>query len=95
MFITMTGMQFSGMPLQAYMIDSYPDHTSSAIAAEQFPRSLAAFLFPLFTPQMYAALGYGWGNSTLAFAQLALGIAAPLLLWKYGARLRAKATSSL
>ncbi|KAM0314406.1 hypothetical protein ACHAPQ_011830, partial [Fusarium lateritium] len=51
MFITMAGMQFSGMPLQAYMIDSYPDHTSSAIAAQQFPRSLAAFLFPLFTPQ--------------------------------------------
>jgi MFS family permease len=95
MCITMFGMQISGMPLQAYLMDSYPDHTSSAIAAQQFPRSLAAFLFPLFTPKMYAALGYGWGNSAMALAELALGIAAPVLLWKYGARLRARATSSL
>ncbi|KAF4959466.1 hypothetical protein FGADI_1687 [Fusarium gaditjirri] len=95
MFITMFGMQISGMPLQAYMIDAYPDHTSSAIAAEQFPRSLAAFLFPLFTPKMYAALGYGWGNSAMAFAELALELAAPMLLWKVGASLRARATSSL
>ncbi|TVY60032.1 putative efflux pump mfs2 [Fusarium oxysporum f. sp. cubense] len=95
MFITMFGMQISGMPLQAYLIDAYPDHTSSAIAAQQFPRSLAAFLFPLFTPKMYAALGYGWGNSAMAFAELALELAAPLLLWKVGASLRARATSSL
>ncbi|KAM0386981.1 hypothetical protein ACHAQC_011170 [Fusarium culmorum] len=52
MCITTFGMQIAGMPLQAYLMDSYPDHTSSAIAAQQFPRSLAAFLFPLFTPQM-------------------------------------------
>ncbi|GKU08798.1 unnamed protein product [Fusarium langsethiae] len=95
MCITMFGMQVSGMPMQAYLMDSYPDHTSSAIAAQQFPRSLAAFLFPLFTPQMYAALGYGWGNSAMALVELILGIAAPIMLWKYGARLRARATSSL
>ncbi|CAG7558044.1 unnamed protein product [Fusarium equiseti] len=77
MCITMFGMQISAMPLQAYMMDSYPDHTSSAIAAQQFPRSLAAFLFPLFTPKMYAALGYGWGNSAMALAELGLGVAAP------------------
>ncbi|KAM0232910.1 hypothetical protein ACHAPO_007368 [Fusarium lateritium] len=95
MCITMFGMQLAGMPLQAYLMDSYPDHTSSAIAAQQFPRSLAAFLFPLFTPQMYSALGYGWGNSALAFVELTLAIAAPIMLLKYGARLRARATSSL
>lgn len=95
MCITMFGMQISGMPLQAYLMDAYPDHTSSAIAAEQFPRSLAAFLFPLFTPKMYASLGYGWGNSVMALAELALAVAAPILLWRYGATLRARATSSL
>ncbi|KAJ4251419.1 hypothetical protein NW762_011401 [Fusarium torreyae] len=95
MCITMFGMQITGMPLQAYMMDSYPDHTSSALAAEQFPRSLAAFLFPLFTPKMYAALGYGWGNSAMALAKLVLEVAAPYMLWKFGARLRARATSSL
>jgi multidrug resistance protein len=88
------GMQIGGQGLQAYIIDSYPDHTSSASAASQFLRSLAAFGFPLFAPKMYEALGYGWGNSALAFVAIAIGIPAPLLIWVYGPRLRAKAISS-
>lgn len=88
------GMQVSGQGLQAYVIDSYPDHTSSASAASQFLRSLTAFGFPLFAPTMYSALGYGWGNSTLAFISIAIGIPAPILIWIYGPRLRAKAQSS-
>ncbi|KAF4978721.1 hypothetical protein FZEAL_4941 [Fusarium zealandicum] len=95
MVVTTFGMQIAGMPMQAFMIDAYPDHTSSAIAASQFVRSLTAFLFPLFTPKMYQVLGYGWGNSAVAFVGLAVGFPAPLLMWKYGARLRARATSSL
>ncbi|KAI8653869.1 hypothetical protein LRP88_00392 [Fusarium phalaenopsidis] len=94
MFFTTFGMQIAGMPMHAYTIDAYPDHTSSAMAATQFLRSLTAFLFPLFTPKMYSVLGYGWGNNTMAFARLFFGIPAPLLMWRYGARLRARATSS-
>ena len=88
------GMQIGGQALQAYVIDSYPDHTSSASAASQFLRSLAAFGFPLFAPRMYSVLGYGWGNSTLAFIAIAIGVPAPLLIWVYCPRLRAKAQSS-
>ncbi|ESZ97068.1 hypothetical protein SBOR_2559 [Sclerotinia borealis F-4128] len=55
---------------------------------------LTAFGFPLFAPKMYQALGYGWGNSTLAFVAIAIGIPAPLGIWWYGPRLRAKALSS-
>jgi len=33
-------------------------------------------------------LGYGWGNSILAFA--ANGLLAPFVLWKFGAKYRAK-----
>ncbi|KAF2119636.1 major facilitator superfamily domain-containing protein [Lophiotrema nucula] len=94
MFLMMFGMQIAGMNLSAYVIDAYPEHTSSATAASQFLRSLTAFLFPLFTPAMYGRLGYGWGNTMLAFAGLLIGVPAPLLVWKYGARLRAKAASS-
>lgn len=86
--------QISGMVETAYVIDAYKDHVSSAMAAEQFLRSLAAFLFPLFVPKMYGVLGYGWGSSLLGFAGLAIGLPAPLLIWVYGARLRAKAQSS-
>ncbi|KAI0126880.1 major facilitator superfamily domain-containing protein [Xylariales sp. AK1849] len=93
-FIAMFGFQISGMPLQAYVMDSHPEHTSSALAATQFMRSLTAFLFPLFVPSMYNALGYGWGNSTLAFGGLLFGFPAPLIMWFFGAKLRAKVTSS-
>lgn len=93
-FIALFGGQLGGIPLTAYIIDSYPGHTSSAMAATQFIKSLTAFLFPLFAPKMYQVMGYGWGNSMLAFAGLLLGIPGPFFLWKYGGRLRAKAMSS-
>ncbi|KAK8075284.1 caffeine resistance protein [Apiospora hydei] len=86
--------QIQGMPQQAYLMDAYPEHTTSALAATQFLRSLTAFLFPLFAPAMYDALGYGWGNSLLAFVALGFGVPAPLILWRYGKRLREKASSS-
>jgi len=67
-------MQIAGMPLQAYVIDAYHEHTSSALAATQFLKSMTAFAFPLFAPRMYDVLGYGWGNSMLGFAGLGLGL---------------------
>ncbi|KAH8663449.1 putative efflux pump antibiotic resistance protein [Tricladium varicosporioides] len=93
-FVAMFGGQMGGMPITAYVIDSYPSHTGSALAATQFIKSLTAFLFPLFAPRMYEALGYRWGNGTLAFTGLVLGIPLPLVLWRYGGRLRARAISS-
>ncbi|KAH9893861.1 caffeine resistance protein [Xylariomycetidae sp. FL2044] len=93
-FFVDVGMQILGLPLQAYVIDAYPEHTSSAMAATQFVKSLTAFLFPLFSPAMYAGLGYGWGNTTLGLAGLVLGIPASLVFYVYGARLRRKTVSS-
>lgn len=92
--ITMLGMQITSMPLQAYVMEAYPEHTSSAGGATQFLRSLTAFLFPLFAPRIYQVLGYGWGNTTLGLIGLICGIPAPLVIWYYGAKLRAKAYSS-
>jgi MFS family permease len=94
MFLTTFGLQIAGMPTQAYIIDSYPEHASSATAASQLLRSLMAFTFPLFAPTMYHALGYGWGNSLLALITLIFGVTAPLLLWWCGPRLRARARES-
>ncbi|KAJ5122069.1 major facilitator superfamily domain-containing protein [Penicillium atrosanguineum] len=93
-FITMLGMQITSMPLQAYVMEAYPQHTSSAGGATQFLRSLTAFLFPLFAPRMYQVLGYGWGNTTIGLIGLVFGLPAPLVIWYYGAKLRAKAYSS-
>jgi hypothetical protein len=41
---------------------------------------------------MYDALHYGWGNSLLGFIAIGLGWPAPVLLWKYGEKLRKKST---
>ena len=87
------GMQMGGMPISAYVIEAYGDHTSSAIAATQFPRSLAAFLFPLFAPKMYQKLNYGWGNTTLALVGFPLAALVTLTLWRTGKRLRLKNVS--
>ncbi|KAK2873464.1 MFS siderochrome iron transporter 1, partial [Arthroderma sp. PD_2] len=69
------GMQIFDTTLRAYVMDSYPEHVSSASAATQVLRSLLAFAFPLFSDKLYKALQYGWGNSLLAF--LSIGIALP------------------
>ena len=84
------GLILLNQSIGAYLLDSYPPFTASAYAATQLLRSIAAFAFPVFAPKMYQALGYGWGNSLLGFVSCGLGIPAPLLLWKYGAWLRAR-----
>jgi hypothetical protein len=76
--------------IQAYLVDSYTRYAASAVGAATVLRSLAGFTFPLFAPRMYEVLGYGWGNSLLGFVGILLGWPAPLLLWKFGAQLRAK-----
>ncbi len=75
--------------IQTYVIDAYTKYAASAVAAITFLRSLAGFGFPLFAPVLYQNLEYGWGNSVLAFVAIAIGVPAPVLFWKYGARLRA------
>ena len=90
-FILCFGMQVAGMQLQAYVIDTYADHVSSAMAATQFLSSLTAFAFPLFAPKLYRALGLGWGNSAIGLVALAIGVPAPLAIWVWGKKLREKA----
>ncbi|KAG9522882.1 MFS multidrug transporter-like protein, partial [Aureobasidium melanogenum] len=83
------GIIIGTQAMQAYVMDSFRKHVASASAASQLLRSITGFAFPLFAPSLYAKLGYGWGNSLLAFIFIGIGIPAPLILWKYGARLRA------
>ncbi|KAJ0341632.1 hypothetical protein COL922a_002071 [Colletotrichum nupharicola] len=92
--IMMFGLQLGDMPLTAYVIDTYGEHTTSAMAATQFVESLTAFLFPLFAPSMYRALGYGWANSLMALVGTMLSVTLSVFLWKYGARLRTRAVST-
>ncbi|KAK3672996.1 hypothetical protein LTR78_007107 [Recurvomyces mirabilis] len=89
-FLYSFGGQIVGQPMTAYIIDAYPEYVSSATAATRFVTSMYAFAFPLFTPAMYRVLGYGWGNTVISLAAVVLLVPAPLVLWRYGARLRTK-----
>ena len=76
--------------IQTYIVDAYTRYAASGVAAGTVLRSLAGFGFPLFAPAMYDRLGLGWGNSLLGFLAIAIGVPAPVLLWRYGQKLREK-----
>ncbi|KAK3387748.1 major facilitator superfamily domain-containing protein, partial [Podospora didyma] len=75
--------------LMAYQLDEFADHAASANAASKMLSYLFGFMFPVFAPKLFDALGYGWGNSLLGFVWLGLGGPVPVVLWVWGAKLRA------
>ncbi|KAJ5160520.1 uncharacterized protein N7482_007524 [Penicillium canariense] len=75
--------------VSAYLLDTFPVYAASANGAVYILRGLTGFGFPLFSPTMYSALGYGWGNSVLAILALGVGCPIPFILWKYGEKFRA------
>jgi MFS family permease len=81
------GMMGIFIPIQAYVIDSFPAFAASGMAALTVSRSLFGAFLPLAGPTMYANLGLGWGNTVLGFVAIAL-IPAPLLIFKFGGRIR-------
>ncbi|BCS29603.1 MFS transporter [Aspergillus puulaauensis] len=84
------GVILSTQAMQQYVIESYKEYVASANASSQFLRSIFGFCFPIFAPALYARLGYGWGNSTLAFIMIGFGLPGPFIIWRFGARLREK-----
>ncbi|KAK4542290.1 hypothetical protein LTR36_006943 [Oleoguttula mirabilis] len=72
-----------------YIIDCYGFYSNSAIAINTFSRSICGAVFPLFAPAMFHRLGVPWAASLLAFLCVAF-IPAPILFYKYGARIRAR-----
>ena len=85
------GAMFAFQCGQAYIIDAYPRYTASATGAAAFLRAIGG-VFPLLAPKMYEKLGVQWANGSLGILSLAVGIVAPLLLWKYGVCLRERST---
>jgi MFS family permease len=83
------GVMMSSNSIVAYLIDEFDEHAASANAASRMLSNVMGFTFPLFAPQLYRQIGYGWGNSLLAFSYIAIGWPAPFLLWFWGAKMRA------
>lgn len=74
--------------IQSYLIDMNPKYAASATAAGTTFRSLFGFAMPLFASQMYAALGYGWGNTMLGLVALAIGSVFPVVIFFKGEQIR-------
>ncbi|KAJ3478978.1 hypothetical protein NLG97_g8435 [Lecanicillium saksenae] len=71
-----------------FMLDSYgPLYGASASGAMMMSRYVLSTAFPLFTLQMYKALGVGWGTSLLGFVALAMA-PIPWCFWVYGEGIR-------
>jgi multidrug resistance protein len=75
------------MPIQTYLIDSFPEYAASALAALTASRSLFGAFLPLAAPAMYAKLSLGWGNSVLGFIGVAM-VPIPALMYRYGGVIR-------
>jgi MFS transporter, DHA1 family, multidrug resistance protein len=63
--------------------------SASAFAANTVMRSLVGAAFPLFTVQMFTALGINWACTLIGLIGLLLA-PSPFLFYKYGARIRSK-----
>ncbi|PYH85262.1 MFS general substrate transporter [Aspergillus uvarum CBS 121591] len=87
--IFVTGSFIVSQGMLAYLLDEFTTHAASANAAARMLSNILGFAFPIFAPDLYAALGYGWGNSLLGFIFVAVGWPVPVILWVYGSRLRA------
>ncbi|KAL6306511.1 MFS polyamine transporter [Sparassis latifolia] len=87
-FMVGAGTILNFICVQTYIVDAFSLHAASALAAVTFLRSLAGFGFPLFTPSMYTALGFGKGNTILAVVGIVIGCPAPFILYFYGERIR-------
>ena len=78
------------MPTQLYLIELFGSKGApSALSAMNVLRYMGGTFLPLAGPRLYRVLGYGWGNTLLGFLALLFALP-PVLLYKYGERLRAK-----
>ncbi|KIW43435.1 uncharacterized protein PV06_04541 [Exophiala oligosperma] len=75
-----------------YLIDTYGPLTgASAIAANGVLRYVIGAVFPLFTVQMYQALGVHWSTSLFGFVTIAM-MPIPWVLYKFGPRIRSRSS---
>lgn len=73
--------------VQNYYIDSFSQYAASAIAGGSVLRSLIGGIVPLFSPQLFNRLGYGWGISCFGFLGVLIA-PSPLLFYYYGEGVR-------
>ncbi|KAI0394203.1 fluconazole resistance protein 1 [Xylariaceae sp. FL0594] len=94
-FVIGTGAFFVLVPTQLYLVDLFGSAgAASALGASNLARFMASTFLPLAGPQLYAKLGYGYGNTLLGLLALVF-VPAPVYFYKYGERLQTKTSSTL
>lgn len=73
--------------IQTYLVDAFVEYAASVIGANAVLRGIAGALIPLSGLKMYDALGWGWGNSLLAFIALVFA-PMPWIFGLYGGKIR-------
>ncbi|TXT03810.1 hypothetical protein VHUM_04374 [Vanrija humicola] len=81
------GMVLVFLACTNYLVDAYLHTAASVLGASTVTRSIMAVILPLFTVDMYDALGVNWASSVCAFISLAF-TPVPFLLIAYGPRIR-------
>ncbi|RYC59851.1 hypothetical protein CHU98_g6370 [Xylaria longipes] len=75
--------------IQTYLVDAFTIYAASALASNTIIRSIAGAVLPLAGLALYDRLGYGWGNSLLAFIAI-LFLPVSFFILKYGEKLRTR-----
>ncbi|KAJ5720403.1 bicyclomycin resistance protein [Penicillium malachiteum] len=89
-------MLLTKLPTDNYLVDAFaPQGTSASIlSADATLKALFGAVSPLLGPSLYRNLGLGWGNSLLAFIELAF-LPLFIILWREGQELRRQGWSYL
>lgn len=81
------GMVLVFLAVQNYLVDAYLPTAACVIAAATVIRSLVGVILPLFTTDMYTALGPNWAGTLIACLGFVF-VPVPLVLIRYGRRIR-------
>ncbi|CAI6080304.1 unnamed protein product [Clonostachys chloroleuca] len=77
--------------LLAYLLDEFSNtQSASANAASRVGTYVLGFAFPIFAPELYSSMGYGWGTSLLAILLGVFGALTILVLHLKGEKLRSR-----
>ncbi|KAN0064138.1 hypothetical protein ACQY0O_003305 [Thecaphora frezii] len=72
-----------------YLVDAFVPYSASATACAVLVRSILAAVLPIAGEYMLRDMGYGWTSTLLALMAL-VGAPVPLVLFRYGERLRSR-----
>lgn len=81
------GVMYNFAPVQMYVVDSFTVYSVSATGAVGMIRSVVTTVFPLAADPLHTRLGYGWGNTLLAFIALT-SLPMAVIFVRYGERWR-------